>query len=214
MMEAVINSGTAAAVRAKFSAPAAGKTGSSHDAWFAGYTSNLLVIVWVGNDDYTDIKIEGSKAAAPIWADFMVRAKKLQRYNDMEPFTPPPGVTEVRLDKVTNLVATSNCPDDYDAYFIDGTVPVGTCDHPNGDTRNIFEKLLGIHGNEQPPPASQPSGSPPIVNQPAPGAPHPEAEQPKPEQKLKKKKGFWRRLFGGGDKNEKSPNSGDQNTPQ
>ncbi len=51
-----MNYGTAAAVRAHgFTAPAAGKTGTSHDAWFAGYTSNLICIVWVGNDDYTDI---------------------------------------------------------------------------------------------------------------------------------------------------------------
>ena len=218
MMQAVINNGTAAAVRAKFSAPAAGKTGSSHDAWFAGYTSNLLCIVWVGNDDYTDIKIEGSKAAAPIWADFMIRAQKLQRYKDMEPFTPPQGVTQAHLDKVTNLVATPNCPDDYDAYFLDGTVPVGTCDHPDGDTRNIFEKLLGLHGNEkppeQPPPAAPPAGAPPVANQPAPSeAPQPpQVEQPKPEQK-QKKRGFWRRLFGGGDKNEKS-NSNNQDKPQ
>ncbi len=75
MLEAVINNGTAAAIRAHgFATPAAGKTGTSHDAWFAGYTSNLLCIVWVGNDDYSDIKIEGSKAAAPIWEEFMKRA--------------------------------------------------------------------------------------------------------------------------------------------
>lgn len=220
MMQAVMNHGTAAAVRARFDAPAAGKTGTSHDAWFAGYTSNLLVIVWVGNDDYTDIKMQGATAAAPIWTNFMLRAQKLQRYRDMEPFTPPPGVTPVHLDKVTNLVATSNCPDDYDAFFIDGTVPVGTCDHPNGDTRNIFEKLLGLHGNEKPaepppPPAVPAPGAPPVANQPAPGAPSqaPQAQPPKPEQKPKKK-GFWRRLFGGGDKNEKKPNSDNQGNPQ
>ena len=58
MMEAVINSGTGYPVRARgFQAPAAGKTGTSHDAWFAGYTTNLLCIVWVGNDDYTDLKL-------------------------------------------------------------------------------------------------------------------------------------------------------------
>ena len=59
--KSVLNEGTAAAVGARFNSPAAGKTGSSHDAWFAGYTSNLLCIVWVGNDDYTDIKIEGAR---------------------------------------------------------------------------------------------------------------------------------------------------------
>jgi penicillin-binding protein 1B len=214
MLQGVINNGTAAAVRAKFSAPAAGKTGSSHDAWFAGYTSNLLCIVWVGNDDYTDIKIEGSKAAAPIWADFMVRAQKLQRYKDMEPFTPPQGVVQAHLDKITNLVATPNCPDDYDAYFIDGTVPVGNCEHPNGDTRNIFEKLLGLPGNEKPPEQPAPAPPPPVVNQPVPGAtPPPQVQPPKPEQKPKKK-GFWRRLFGGGDKNEKKPDSDNQGKPQ
>ena len=65
-------------------APAAGKTGTSHDAWFAGYTTNLLCIVWVGNDDYTDIKLAGGAAAAPIWAEFMKRAVKLPQYADAE----------------------------------------------------------------------------------------------------------------------------------
>src|SRR2546423_203138 len=60
MMQGVMNNGTAAVVRARgFTAPAAGKTGSSHDAWFAGLTSNLLCIVWVGDDDYSDIKLSG-----------------------------------------------------------------------------------------------------------------------------------------------------------
>ena len=60
MMQSVIDNGTGSTVRARgFTAPAAGKTGTSHDAWFAGYTSNLLCVVWVGNDDYTDIKLAG-----------------------------------------------------------------------------------------------------------------------------------------------------------
>ena len=70
MMESVVNNGTGYTVRARgFQAPAAGKTGTSHDAWFAGYTTNLLCIVWVGNDDYTDLKLSGSSTAAPIWAE-------------------------------------------------------------------------------------------------------------------------------------------------
>ena len=56
LLEFTANYGTASAVRAHgFTAPAAGKTGTEHDAWFAGYSSNLLCIIWVGNDDYTDI---------------------------------------------------------------------------------------------------------------------------------------------------------------
>ena len=76
-----------------FTAPGRRQDRHQHDAWFAGYTSNLLCIVWVGNDDYTDIKIQGADAAAPIWAEFMKRAIKLPQYSDVKSFTPPEGVT-------------------------------------------------------------------------------------------------------------------------
>ena len=76
MMEGVINNGLGfSAVRARgFQQPAAGKTGSSHDGWFAGYTSNLLCIVWVGFDDYSEIHLTGAQTAAPIWTEFMKKA--------------------------------------------------------------------------------------------------------------------------------------------
>ena len=136
--------GTGAGVRNMgFTAPAAGKTGTSHDAWFAGFTTNLLCVVWVGNDDYTDIKIEGAHAAAPIWADFMKQAVKLPQYSDAKEFTPPNGVQIVSLDKNTNLLADQDCPDDYSAAFLDGTAPTDTCSHPP-DNRNIFQKIFGV----------------------------------------------------------------------
>lgn len=135
--------GTGAGVRNMgFTAPAAGKTGTSHDAWFAGFTTNLLCVVWVGNDDYTDIKIEGAHAAAPIWATFMKQAVELPQYSDANEFTPPNGVQIVSLDKNTNLLADQACPDDYSAAFLDGTAPTDTCDHPP-DNRNIFQKIFG-----------------------------------------------------------------------
>ncbi len=144
MMEAVLQgNGTGAGVRNMgFTAPAAGKTGTSHDAWFAGFTSNLLCVVWVGNDDYTDVNIEGAHAAAPIWAAFMKKAVELPEYSDTNEFVPPPGVDVVNLDKGTNLLADASCPDDYQAAFLDGTAPTNTCDHPNG--RNIFQKIFGL----------------------------------------------------------------------
>ncbi|MFL6464048.1 MAG: PBP1A family penicillin-binding protein [Bryobacteraceae bacterium] len=207
MLQAVLNGGTASAVGARFNSPAAGKTGSSHDAWFAGYTSNLLCIVWVGNDDYTDIKIEGARAAAPIWTEFMLRARKLPHYRDMEPFTPPSGVVRVQVDKASNLPANETCPDDYEVYFMDGTVPAATCEHPNGPTPNFFEKMFGIGKHPQlvlppitqpvnpaasPNPVPQPS-PPPIITDPnQPGTPAPEVKE--------KKRGFWKRIFGGKDK--------------
>jgi penicillin-binding protein 1B len=145
MMEAVLQgNGTGAGVRGMgFHAPAAGKTGTSHDAWFAGFTSNLLCIVWVGNDDYTDIKIEGSRAAAPIWAAFMRQAVQLPQYSDTNEFKPPEGVEIVNLDKESNLLSDASCPDDYNAAFLAGTAPTDTCDHP-ADHRNLVQKLLGL----------------------------------------------------------------------
>lgn len=71
----VVDRGTATTVRRLgYLGPAAGKTGSSHDAWFAGYTPNLLAVVWVGFDDYHNLGMVGGDAAAPIWTDFIKRA--------------------------------------------------------------------------------------------------------------------------------------------
>jgi penicillin-binding protein 1B len=146
--------GTGAGVRNMgFISPAAGKTGTSHDAWFAGFTSNLLCIVWVGNDDYTELdpenrgRIQGARVAAPIWADFMKQAVQLPQYSDTNEFTAPDGVQIVSIDKATNLLADETCPDDYNAAFLGGTAPTETCDHKglNGeDHRNIFQKIFGI----------------------------------------------------------------------
>jgi penicillin-binding protein 1B len=144
MMENVINAGTGASVRQRgFYAPAAGKTGTSHDAWFAGYTSNLLCVVWVGNDDYTDVKIEGARAAAPIWAEFMKRAVQLPQYSDTHGFTAPDGVDIVSIDKVSNLLSDTTCPDSFDAAFLSGTAPMVSCDHA-AEHRNIIQKIFGL----------------------------------------------------------------------
>ena len=153
MMEAVMNNGTAASVRGLgFTAPAAGKTGTDHDAWFAGFTSNLLCIVWVGNDDYTPLdpanlgRVQGSRAAAPIWAEFMKKAVLLPQYSDTNEFVPPEGVEIVKIDKVSNLLSDESCPDSYEAAFLTGTAPTAPCDHPV-DRRNILQKIFGLGKN-------------------------------------------------------------------
>ena len=147
MLENVINHGTGAGTRTLgFTSPAAGKTGTSHDAWFAGYTSNLLCIVWVGNDDYTDIKIHGAFAAAPIWAEFMKKAVLLPQYSDTHEFSPPAGIEIVPIDKATNLLSDASCPEGYEAAFLAGTAPTDTCDHPP-DHRNILQKIFGLGKN-------------------------------------------------------------------
>ncbi len=152
MLEGVMNFGTAAGVRSRgFDAPAAGKTGSSHDGWFAGYTSNLLCIVWVGYDDYSDLRLSGAQTAAPIWAEFMKKAVTLPRYADVRPFTQPEGVIDVQLDKITNRLATPSCPDDYTIAFVAGTEPRDTCDQ-SGGVQGFFSRMFGGSSEKALPP--------------------------------------------------------------
>jgi len=159
LLEGVMARGTAASVRAHgFTAPAAGKTGTSHDVWFAGYSSNLLCIIWIGNDDYTDLstnltrKVQGADTAAPIWAEFMNRAIRIPQYSDMKPFTAPDGIETLRIDKATDLPADASCPSDsFTAAFLLGTAPQGTCSHMGGDTQSLGEHLLGDADPNAPP---------------------------------------------------------------
>src|SRR5207245_1358215 len=111
MMEEVLRTGTAAGARAHyaFNIPAAGKTGTSRDGWFAGYTSELLCVVWVGFDDNRDLGFTGGVVAAPIWADFMNHATAPPTYRDVKDFDPPEGVQSVLIDPESLQLATPNC---------------------------------------------------------------------------------------------------------
>lgn len=183
MMAGVINNGLGyTAVRLRgFMAPAAGKTGSSHDGWFAGYTSNLLCIVWVGYDDYSDLRITGAQTAAPIWTEFMKKASALPQYSNMADFSQPTGVVDVQLDKATNRLATPNCTDDYISAFVAGTEPRDTCDEQAG-MKGFFSKLFG--GGDKPVPA--PQAQPEAAN----------AQDPNNPQEPKKKKGLFGKIAG------------------
>ena len=150
LLEGVMNFGYGVEVRKLgFKAPAAGKTGTSHDAWFAAYSSNLICIIWIGNDDYTDVKLSGAVAAAPIWAEFMNRAIRLPQYSDMKPFSPPDGVEVLRVDRATNLVADASCPNDaFSAAFLLGTAPQSTCSHMGEDSQSLGSKIFAFFGGK------------------------------------------------------------------
>ncbi|MDW5266535.1 MULTISPECIES: transglycosylase domain-containing protein [Acidobacteriaceae] len=216
LLEDVMNHGTGIVARAHgFTAPAAGKTGTEHDAWFAGYTSNLLCIVWVGNDDYTDIKLQGADAAAPIWAEFMNRAIKLPQYSDVKSFSPPSGVTVVSLDKTSNLLADGSCPSDYSAAFLDGTAPQNYCSQMGENPQNFIQRIFGIGGNKPAPPAAAPHPTTPQAAHPYAPAPAaapnaPPAQNASETQEAKpKKKNFFQKLFGGGGDKDKQSESTD-----
>ena len=184
--------GTAASIRNHgFTAPAAAKTGTEHDVWFAGYSSNLLCIIWVGNDDYTDIShglthpLQGADTAAPIWAEFMNRAIKLPQYSDMKGFSAPDGVQIVPVDRNTWLPADSTCPEDYSFAFLDGTVPNSTCSHMGASPQSLLQRLFS-GGTANPNAAPTPPANPQSPDTAEPTAP--------------KKKNLLEKIFGGGNK--------------
>lgn len=138
MMQDVLRTGTGGRVRAYgFTLPAAGKTGTSHDAWFAGFTSNLLCIVWVGLDNYQDLKMEGAHAALPIWAEFMAKAHKHREYRDVTDFTIPPGVVSAQIDPDSGGLATGACLKTQTEYYLAGTQPVQYCPLHQGVSTQI-----------------------------------------------------------------------------
>ncbi len=106
MLRGVVERGTAQRVRELgFTRPAAGKTGTtndSRDAWFAGYTPDLLALVWVGFDRQSELGLSGSSAALPIWTDFMKHATSRLPVTD---FVTPPGAAARRARRPGGVVA-------------------------------------------------------------------------------------------------------------
>jgi len=128
MMKTVMDEGTGAAARARgFTAEAAGKTGTTNDtrdAWFVGFTPDLLVVVWVGYDDNRKIGLSGGQAALPLWTRFM---KAAVAGRPSSSFEAPPGIVFVDVDPASGLLARSSCPSTESSPFIEGTEPRARC---------------------------------------------------------------------------------------
>jgi penicillin-binding protein 1B len=129
MMRSVLNEGTGAGARAAgFSLDAAGKTGTTNDlrdAWFAGFTPDLLTVVWVGYDENQPLGLSGSQAALPIWTQFMTRALSGRAGAEFEV---PDGISFVDIDPASGKLATPACPRTFREAFRIGTEPVRQCD--------------------------------------------------------------------------------------
>jgi penicillin-binding protein 1B len=198
IMEEVINRGTGVTVRSMgFTPVAAGKTGTSRDGWFAGFTSNLLCVVWIGFDDNRDLGLSGSASAAPVWAEFMKRATALPQYKMTEDFDPPPGVIAENIDLKSGQLANSSCPESVQEYFIAGSEPTEMCGQQASAPSNWLSHLFGKGSNPPPPPASatnQPGQpSKPGAKPAAPG----DAQQAAPaDPAAEKKKGLLDKIFG------------------
>jgi penicillin-binding protein 1B len=128
LMQDVLRAGTGAGVRARgFTLPAAGKTGTSRDGWFAGFTSQLECVVWVGFDDNRDLNLEGAKSALPIWTEFMKRAAQLRPYHDAVAFKAPSGIVSAEICPQSGQLAGQFCPDKRIEVFIQGSAPAIQC---------------------------------------------------------------------------------------
>ena len=129
MMRSVLNEGTAASARSMgFTLDAAGKTGTTNDlrdAWFAGFTPELLTVVWVGFDDNQPVGLSGARAALPIWTLFM---KNALAGRASVPFAVPGGIVFADIDAQTGKLATSLCPKVISESFVAGTEPHEVCD--------------------------------------------------------------------------------------
>jgi penicillin-binding protein 1B len=128
MMRSVLNEGTGAGARAAgFALDAAGKTGTTNDlrdAWFVGFTPELLTVVWVGLDDNLPLGLSGSQAALPIWTAFMSRALAGR---PSIPFQAPDDISMVDIDRDTGKIAGPMCPRVFSEAFIRGTEPTEVC---------------------------------------------------------------------------------------
>jgi len=218
MLADVVNAGTAAKARQLgFTLPAAGKTGTTNDyndAWFVGYTPHLVAGVWLGFDQPQTIVARGYAAdlAVPVWASFMKAATK---GDPPDWFDKPDSVVGVNVCRLSGKLPNLGCgnvqtmdPDGsietrsmiYTDYFVKGRQPTTLCPlHPGGDYATA---IAGMQGTS-PAPRPQPTGGTTSVSVPQPYPPPAvtggvtQPSQPAPPEP-QKKKGFWRRIFGGG----------------
>lgn len=142
ILKGVVDRGTGAKARGLgLRGPVAGKTGTTdgyHDAWFVGYTPELVIGVWVGFDDERPIRLTGSQAALPIWVDL---ARHLIP-EDAPDFAAPAGIVSRAIDPRTGQLATSQCPERVTEVFVEGTEPTVLCEaHGNGFWERLKQTL-------------------------------------------------------------------------
>jgi penicillin-binding protein 1A len=226
MLADVINAGTAYRARQSgFLLPAAGKTGTTndyHDAWFVGFTPKLVTGVWIGFDQPKTIIRNGyaGEIAVPLWAGFM---KVATREDKAEWLTKPASVTTANVCRISGKLPNDGCDSVevvnrdgaietrsmiYTEYFVRGTQPGDVC--PLHERRSFMDAIAGVFGRETgPPPLPAAAAGFPVpaapastTGTPAPAAPPPTtpvAGEPAPPAK---KRGFWSRVFGVGNRDQ------------
>jgi penicillin-binding protein 1B len=150
MLEGVIDHGTARAARGLIPGTAvAGKTGTSRDGWFVGYTANLVCAVWIGFDDNKQLGLTGAEAALPVWAEFMKAAVDLRPELGGKSFDQPEGITIAEIDPDTDELATGKCPAHERVALLTEEAPTSECFRHNvyfdlgNDRSGVENQLVG-----------------------------------------------------------------------
>src|SRR5260370_28004563 len=139
MLEGVIDHGTARAARGLIPKTApAGKTGTSRDGWFVGYTPNLVCAVWIGFDDNQQLGLTGAEAALPAWTEFMRGAVESQPALGGRNFLCPEGIRFVETDADNGLLSTLSCPNRELIAVTDALAPNMEC-YAHGNLRHSQE---------------------------------------------------------------------------
>ena len=132
-MKDVVNRGTGAPIRARgFKFNVAGKTGTSRDGWFAGFTPNLVCVVWVGFDDGSQLGLTGAASALPIWSDFM-NAALINHPEWTGDWQMPEDIQQADIDPTTGQLAKAEDVNKRPELFINGTMPTGTAEEASED---------------------------------------------------------------------------------
>ena len=144
LLEGVIQRGTATKAKVMgLQGAVAGKTGTTdgyRDAWFVGYSSDLVIGVWVGFDDERPVGLTGAQAALPIWIDIARRVIPSRTPT----FVMPTGVVTRTVDPKTGQLATSQCPEQVSEVFVEGTEPTVYCEVHGGGIWERFRRTFGF----------------------------------------------------------------------
>ncbi len=128
MLEGVIDRGTARAARKQIPGTViAGKTGTSRDGWFVGYSPNLVCAIWIGFDDNQQLGLTGAEAALPAWVEFMKRAIDLRPELGGASFEQPEGITIANIDPETDELASGKCPMHEQVAMLKSDAPKSEC---------------------------------------------------------------------------------------
>lgn len=128
MLSDVITRGTARRAKGALGNTAiAGKTGTSRDGWFVGYTPNLVCAVWIGFDNNEQLGLTGAEAALPAWTDFMKEAIAVRPSLGGSAFQKPAGIVSVKIDPETGYLAGPDCPYSITVNVASQFAPLGDC---------------------------------------------------------------------------------------